>query len=276
VKPPTILVPLDGTPAAATALPVARALAGLEGATLHIVHIGEWEIPPTVVPGRLGLAPEELQGCVLDYVSDHHAERIVQLAAERESIFIVLCSHTAPLRPSHVLGPIAEAVVIAAPAPVVLVSPARGRQPWVLRKILLPHDGTPTTAAALAPAADLAYRAGAELFVLYVAAPRARQPMEPGTLATPRYVDQQQHEWASWAREFLDRLTTLGHCPAAVHPRLLVGAGEPAGEILRTVEQHQCDLVALGWRGRLDTERASTMKAVIRDTAAPVLLLRVA
>ncbi len=275
MRPPTILVPLDGAPAATVALPVARSLASLEGATLHVVHIGEPEIPSSAVPERLGLTPEELRGCVFDHVSGRHAERIVQLARERESIFIVLCSHTAPLHPPHVLGPVAETMVIAAPAPVVLVSPMRGRQPWTLRKILLPHDGTPTTAAALAPAADLAYRAGAQLFVLYVAAPAARQPVEPGTLAPPRYVDQQQHEWASWAREFLERLTTLGRCPAAVRPKLLVGAGEPAGEILRTVAQQQCDLIALGWHGRLDGEHAPTMKAVIRDAPAPILLLRV-
>jgi nucleotide-binding universal stress UspA family protein len=276
VRPPTILVPLDGTTQATAALPVARMLAGLEGATLHLVHIGEPGVSAGKVPVQLGLAPEQLRGCVLDYVSGPYAERIIQLAAERASAFIVLCSHTASLRRSAVLGSVAEEVVVGAACPVVLVSPARGQRAWTLRRILLPHDGTPTTAAALGPTAELAYRAGAELLVLHVAAPGVRQPAEPGTLVTPRYVDQEQHEWASWAREFLERLTALGHCPAAVQPRLLVGAGAPAGEIVRTVEQQQCDLVALGWRGHLRAERAATLKAVLRNTGAPVLLLRVA
>lgn len=275
MNPPTILVPLDGTEHALVALPVARTLAELESATLHIVHIGEPALPPSTVLEKLGLTPEQLRGSVVDQATGRPAARIVQWATERGSTFIVLCTHTAVGRPRGALGRVAEEVLRDAPCPVVLVQPERGLGPWALHKVLLPHDGTPTTAAALAPAADLAHRAGAELLVLHVAAPGGRQAAEPGTFATPRYVDQPQHEWSGWAREFLERLTALGDCPLAVRLQLLLGAGEPAAEIVRVVKEQDCSLVVLGWRGHLEARRGMTVKYVIRDAACPVLVLRV-
>jgi nucleotide-binding universal stress UspA family protein len=250
-------------------------LAELEGATLHIVHIGEPILPRSAVIEKLSLAPEELRGLVIDQVTGSPAARIIELAEERGSALIVLCTHTAVDRPRGALGRVAEGVLRDAPCPVVLVQPERGLTPWALRKILLPHDGTPTTAAALAPAADLASRAGAELLVLYVAAPGGRQPAEPGTLAAPRYVDQQHHEWSSWASEFLERLTALGACPLAMRCRLLLGAGEPGAEIVRVAGKQGCNLIVLGWRGHLEAKRGLTMKAVIRNAACPVFVLRV-
>ena len=63
---------------------------------------------------------------------------------------------------------VAAAVLLAAPCPVVLVPPARGRKRWALRQLLVPHDGTPTSAATIGPATDFASMAAAELVVLHV------------------------------------------------------------------------------------------------------------
>ena len=65
--------------------------------------------------------------------------------------------YLAPPRP-NVLGK--------APCPLVLVPPDRGSAPWHLHHVLLPHDGTPSTSAALAPAEEIAEHAGAELLSL--------------------------------------------------------------------------------------------------------------
>ena len=45
-------------------------------------------------------------------------------------------------------------------------------------------------------------RGRAELLVVHVTDVRAA-PAEPGSLTTPRYVDQPQHEWPAWASEFI-------------------------------------------------------------------------
>ena len=272
---PTILVPLDGTSNAVAALPVARRFAELEGATLHIVHIGEPTASPNAVLEALGLTPEQLHGCVLDNAAGPPAVRILQLANEHRAILMVLCTHTAAAKARGALGGVAQAVLRDAPCPIVLVHPDRGLKPWAVRAILLPHDGTPTTAAAISPAAALAIRADAELSVLHIAEPQAQRSTEPGTFVTPRYVDQPQHEWPSWAREFLQRLAVLGHCPAAARLRLILDTGDPGTEIVRVVEKHGCDLVVLGWRGSMEAEHAATMRTVIRDCGCPVFIVRV-
>lgn len=272
---PTVVVPLDGSVHALVSLPVARALAELEGATLHVAHVAERTLPPREVLEKLGLKPEELRGSVLDLATGRPGPGIVRLASATQSRFIVMCTHTGLARVRGELGAVAEEVLSSAPCPVVLVRPERGLRPWALRRVLLPHDGTPTTAAAVDPAATLAHRAGAELVVLHVAAPGTGRPAEPGTFAGPRYMDQPQHEWPSWAREFRERLLALGHAPMGVKPRLFLARGEPGEAIVRFAGEHQSDLIVLGWHGRLEAERAATLKAVIREAPCPVLVVPV-
>ena len=272
---PTIIVPLDGTIHAIAALPVGKGLAELEGATLHIVHVAEPILPPREVISKLGLTPEQLRGSVLNHMTGTPATSIARLAREWQSSFIVMCTHTRMDRPHEKLGSVAEEVLRLAPCPVVLVRPQRGLQPWVLRRILLPHDGTPTTSAAIGPAADLADRASAELVVLHVAAPGTGRPVEPGTFAAPRYLDQPQHEWPAWTQEFIQRCSALGHAPAEMKLRLLLAKGEPGAEIVRFAAEQNADLIVLGWRGQLEAERAATMKRVISDAPCPVLVTRV-
>ena len=267
---PIILVPLDGSQHATSALPVARALAELEGAILHVVHVAPGALAAGELAQRLRLTREEVEGAVLVPLSGPPAAAIVRQAREWHCRRIVMCAHTGAEQPRGALGRMAQEVMLSAPCPIVLVQPARGSHPWTLRRLLLPHDGTPTSALAIGPAADLAHRAGAELMVLHVAG--GAPPDEPGTLAMPRYVDQPQHEWPAWAREFLDRLRTAGHTPQAVRMRLTVVQGEPASEIARVATEQRSDLVVLAWRGRLEPERAATVRAVIREAPCPVMV----
>jgi nucleotide-binding universal stress UspA family protein len=143
----------------------------------------------------------------------------------------------------------------------------------LLRRVLFPHDGTPTTSAAIGPAIELAQRAGAELVVLHVAASGAVPPSERGSLTVPRYLDQPQHEWPRWAEEFLGRLVSL--LPAEWVPlRMVLMRGHLGEEILRFAADQASDLIVLAWRGEWDRERAAALKEVIRATPCPVLVLR--
>ena len=154
------------------------------------------------------------------------------------------------------LGRTAMKVLHDAPCPMVLVPPERGATPWHLQHVLVPHDGTPTTSAALQPAAELAERGGAELLVAHVTNIRAA-PAEPGSLTTPRYIDQPQHEWPAWTNEFLKRLACV--CPLGhLHVRIFLAHGNPAAEILRLSERQSTDLIVLAWRGRWEAPRAAT------------------
>ncbi len=272
----TIIVPLDGSVHATAALPVARVLAELERATLRIVHVAEPIMPPLELLRAVGLTPELLRGSVIDQAVGPPAASIVRLATELQSGLIVMCMRTATAEPTGGLGSVAEAVVREAPCPVVLVPPRRGVRPWTLRRIVVPHDGTPTTAAAFAPASELAQRTGAELDVLHIAVSEAGRPAEPGTFTVPQYVDQPQHEWPEWSREFLDRTRCLCGCPAAVPTRLFLRTGKAGAEIVQFAGEHESDLIVLAWHGSLKAKRATTVKEVIENAPCPILMLRVA
>ncbi|HEX7119367.1 MAG TPA: universal stress protein [Longimicrobiales bacterium] len=270
-----ILVPLDGTAHATVALPVAQTLARLLDGTLHVLHVAKRTVPPQQLLATLGLTPEAVRGTVLDAATGSPAEAIVRAAREAEDATIVLCTHTGMEKPTGTLGHVADEVLRTTLQPLVLVQPERGHRPWVVDHILLPHDGTPATASGLKPAARLARRARAELLVLHVAEPGGGQPPEPGTFTTPRYVDQPQHEWPSWATEFLERAGQMGGLPEDLTLRLQVATGDPGAEIVRTARERGTDLIVLAWHGHHEAARARTMKTVIHDAPCPVFVCRV-
>jgi nucleotide-binding universal stress UspA family protein len=196
---------------------------------------------------------------------------ILQVAGEIKPRLIVMCKHSGAER-GKMLGRTAMKVLHDALCPVVLVPPERGAIPWHLHHVLVPHDGTPTTSAALPPAAELAQLGHAELLVVHVTNIRAA-PVEPGSLTTPRYVDQPQHEWPAWASEFMNRLACV--CPLDhLHVRILLAHGNPAAEILRMSEKQSTDLIVLAWRGRWDAPRAATLKNILREAHCPIMVVR--
>jgi nucleotide-binding universal stress UspA family protein len=270
---PTVFVPLDGSQSATRALPVARALAQLEGGSLHIVHATEHARPAREVIGRLGTSPEALFGTVLDEVQGPAAEAIVRLAAQTREARIVMCVRGKAAAPGQEISPSTLQVLSEADCPVLVVRAERGPAPWTLRRLLLPHDGSPLTATAFGPALRLAGLASATLFVLHVATLTGVQA--PGAMPVPCYVDQPQHEWPEWSREFLERIEAFWELPADLRPRLFVSRGEPGEEILRFAAGRQIDLIGLAWHGSLARERAATLKEVILAAPCPVLFQRV-
>src|SRR5512132_3492461 len=236
---PRILVPLDGTERALSALPIAKALADLEGGTLHVVHVCEERLlPPRELAGRLGLVPEDLAGTVIDEMAGDPGHSILSLAAGLARARIVIAAHSE--HENKRLGHVTRAVLAHTRCPVFLVRPERGLDPWALQRLVLPHDGSARTAAALQPAVDLAERAGASLFVLHVAT-WAGEP-RPDALTVPSYVDQPQYEWPEWAREFLEQMEMAWRLPRELQPRLFLSKGNPGQEIVRFAEQRRIDL----------------------------------
>lgn len=269
----SILVPLDGSKEGLGALPVARALAHAEGVKLQVVFLAQQPAAPSELAQRLGLEPEDFRGTVIDQRAGDPSEQLLRAAAEQHGATLVMCPHTGAITVRGELGPIGERVLLEATGPVVLVRPELSTERWQLRNVLLPHDGTPTTSWAIREVAELASSADAILTVLHVAAPGAHQPPEPGSLHTPQYLDQPQHEWPAWASEFLERL----ECFVPIDPRklrLVVARGDPGEEIVRHARAHAADLIVLAWRGTLAAERAAVIKAVLREAPCPIMLLR--
>lgn len=271
---PLILVPLDGSAHALAALPVAEALAEALGASLRILQVTpEAPPPPKALAHSLGLEDAARHGWSLQARAGEPAEGILETASETEARLIVMCTHTASIRPAVMLGQTALAVLRRAPCPVVLISPVQDLRGWRPRRILLPHDGGRAADVAIAPAAWIARATGAELSIVEVSAPCVASPAEPGAFPTPRYVDQAQHEWSSWTEEVLARFARL--CPdGALKARLQVLGGDPGREILKVAADQSTDLIVVAWQGAWSAERARTLKAIVRAAPCPVMVVR--
>jgi nucleotide-binding universal stress UspA family protein len=268
---PVILVPVDGSKQALAALPVAKVLGEIERAALHILHVGEHVLAGEEMRSRLGRDAPALDGFTINSRVGTPAVEILQVAKELKPRLIVMCKHSGGER-GKMLGRTAMKVLHDAQCPVVLVPPEHGAIPWHLHHVLVPHDGTPSTSAALQPAAELAERGRAELLVVHVTDIRAA-PAEAGSLTTPRYVDQPQHEWPAWSSEFVNRLASacpLGH----LHVRIFLAHGNTAAEILRLSEKQSTDLIVLAWRGIWEAPRAATLKDILREAHCPVMVVR--
>lgn len=267
-----IVVPLDASEQALAAVPVARQLAELGGGTLHFVHVTPESTVATDIVAKVGLAVGDLRGSIVDAQAGEPAAGIVRTARALDAALIVMSTHKRTLAPENALGSIALAVLTAAPCPVVLVRPERGLGPWALRRVLVPHDGATATSEAMPPAAKLASAARAEIEVLHVAACSGRAPDGGGSFTPPRYVDQPQHEWPSWAGEFIERLG--GACPlGSLKVGMSLGTGAPADEVLRVAAEHASDLIVLAWRGAWDAGRAATIKSVVSHAGCPVMIV---
>jgi nucleotide-binding universal stress UspA family protein len=264
-----ILVPLDGSEPALMTLPVARGLAEIERAELQFVHVTGSELPDVDLPTRLKL-PSVHRHAIQHRIGEP-AEQILQLAEEIKPRLIVMCKFTAG-DAGKTLGGTSTKVLRNAHCPVVLVSPKDGLASWRLHHILVPHDGTPTTSAALRPAAELAERSGAELLIVHVTGAGAA-PSEPGSLTTSRYLDQSHHEWPAWTEEFMKRFASM--CPLnRLHVRLLLARGDAAAETVRLAKTQSMDLVVLAWRGKWEGERAATLKKILREAHCPIMVVR--
>ncbi len=271
-----ILVPLDGSEEAKAALPVAKAAAALTGASVQLVHASPEPLDDEKLMWRMGLRREDVRGAVLTGVVGDPASAMVRLATERRALLVVMSTHGRTTRAGRVDSQITEQIVQEVTCPVLLVRP--GATAWAaepcLRRMLLPLDGAPSSASVIGPALDLADRSDARVDILYVAMP-ASAPGEPGSLATPLYVDQPQYEWPSWAREFISRFgTAIGQSQSPASTRVFLRRGEPATEILRFAGENDADLIVLEWRGLIDPCRGRVIWDVLADTPCPVLLLR--
>jgi len=272
-----IILPVDGRPLSRLVLPIGRTLAQLYNATPHLLYVGRQQRDrrdSQDICKVLGLTTDDISGTVLDFHCGNAAEVIVRTAKQLPHSLIVMCTHTENPRQAESFGRVAEAVLAAGPARIVLVAPERTERPWRLEHVLLAHDGTPSSDAATAPAADIARRASAQVIALHVAARNRVSAKVPGSLPAPRYVDQPQHEWPAWTQGFMDRMLALGAPPSAVHFDLIVAGGQAGSEIAELARRRNVDLVVMACDGNWSDTKHACTRVVVRTSGCPVLLVR--
>lgn len=271
----SIVLPLDGSKQGRVAFPVAQKLAQLYGATLHVIYSGKGQFELSNAPSQLGLDDEEAKGIIFELGRSGGGlvEDVMRLMHELPHALLVVSTAVGPQAQTNRFGCLTESVFAEKPAWAVVVNPEYTAKAWNLRHILLAHDGTPISRPAVAPVADLAQRAGADVIALHVAAHGEERPDARGSIAAPLYVDQPQHEWPAWAEEFMNRVVASGAVGSGIHFRLRVTGGQAGSELAHVARKRNMDLVVMAWHGHWTEHKNCATRVVVRNAGCPVMLV---
>ena len=192
------------------------------------------------------------------------AETILQAAAAEHSTLIALATHGRSGVDRWMLGSVAENLLQTSPVPVLMVrggpstpSPSNPKS-RPIRSVLLPLDGSPQALEVLTPILALARGIDARVRILEVDDPDSI----PGHWETPDAAAKQA-----------DGILRDACIPTTFERR----RGNAAEEILKSVQDHGIDLIAMTTHGRSGPPRwilGSVTAEILRHTLVPLLVVR--
>lgn len=292
-----ILVPLDGSRLAESALDTAGWLAGKLGAQLTLIHLIEKNAPSKVHRSERHLVTREEATVYLDEVSRspglaglsvtthvHEVEvsdvarSIFEHSAELAPDLIVMCAHGKGGMRRLLFGVIAQQVITLGKTPVLIVHPtaetgATGR----IGSIIAPIDGDPDHERGLPIASALAKALGCRLRLLMVV-PKVRNLTGSGvavSIMLPGSTRTELEMRSADAQSYLDRRAEeLAKADIATETE--ISRGDPALAIMEAVRRASADLVVMGTHGRAGTEafwEGSVASEVAARIRTPLLLV---
>lgn len=292
-----ILVPLDGSELAETALSIAAKLAHPTKTTLIIAKFVELEL---MVPTPLGQVPvfiehhgsQQLESSMAylkeiearPLMADTHveciaktgnpSEKILELIEEKEIDLVVMTTHGHRGVMKWALGSVTERVLRHTPCPVLVIRPETDG----IQHILAPLDGSKLAEQALPFAIELAKRFEANLTLQYVneeitLIDRMTVDMlnqyEPGLAESVRAV------FARDGEKYLQ--TIVESIEEDVHVNIWMDSGHPAHRITEAANNGVFDAVVMSTHGRTGIQRwvyGSVMEKVLRSIDIPILVVR--
>jgi nucleotide-binding universal stress UspA family protein len=283
-----LLVPLDGTPQSASALPFARVLAGTSGGRLVLMQVVEpWKLSPEerierprLVLGHLERIAEELHASGLEVAvrvsTGEVVPEVLSVADVEHADALVIATH--PSRLERLVDNSTTGALIARSAlPVFVIRPG-GRRIEHLRNLLVAVDGTLGGARALDQATRLARLTGAALVLVRVTQPHGTFGFDPllhvtlGVQSQPKADAEALAAAEEYVNDVSRRLRDHG---IAATPRVMVG--QPAERIVAAAEQVDADVIIMsthGYQAPLRSVLGSTADEVVRSAGRPVLLVR--
>ncbi len=149
----------------------------------------------------------------------------------------------------------------------------------MVKKILVPIDGSDTARSALKYAVDLARQTTSSIILLSVVdrSPYFGAPTVP-SVSTPTHLLENLEDYLRQAAEAYVA-EAEGLCKAkGVKSRKVIGAGHPVEEILKAAEDSKVDLIVMGSHGKSALGAALvgsvTIGLIHSETKFPVLLVR--
>ncbi|MBS3909957.1 MAG: universal stress protein [Actinobacteria bacterium] len=272
---PAVIIPLDGSKTATAALGAAQAMAMAMAAVLHIVYVSEEVMEEKELFETLKVDGLDVEDFTIRSITGATVvDAILKFAASVETEMIVMSSHGWTYNTQHLLGSNTMGVVQRAIDPVLVISPSITALPdsaWRPKKILVPQDGSPTSAAVIDRVFRLAELMSAGIDILNIGVLGTKPPSEAGTITVPRYLDYPRYDWPAWAREFVERF--YKHLPPGVELRIFEREGDPADVMVKFASENGDDFVAFGWHGHLENDRALIVKNLIRKTDVPLMFI---
>lgn len=281
-----IVVPLDGSMTAEAILPQVRRVLYRKDSEIILVRA----VDPPVIENAIMMAEETLASAreyILAKVERlqergvrvRHIVRfgsplgvILDAVESEKATMIGLATHGVTGLKRLLFGSVAESLIRMSPVPVLLVrpfwsydlAPVGSPELRPIRKLLLPVDGTGRAREALPGILEFAGVFDTQVVLLRIVAGADRRAVEASELAR--------------AEQELEELAKLIE-KQGIQTLRLMGAGDPAERILKTVDEQDVDVIAMATHGRSGVSRlmeGSITEEVLRKAKVPILVTRLA
>ena len=296
-----LLVPLDGSTTAESALPLVRSLArrlALPVELLGVIDLREISRSVSAAEGlfldRLLEANSSHSAEYLDKIAKtlngvnvttrgekgDAAEVIIETAAGEKNTLIVMATHGRSGLNRFLLGSVAEKVLRASANPLLLV---KANEPIVtdgeapLTSIVVPLDGSDLAEGVLPMVEELAKKLGLEVVLIRAYA----IPYGAYTAGEGFYDPVNLEAFRARLREetfdYLERKTAQLKRNGVAKVSLVAKEGLSADEIIKFARETPANLVAMSTHGRSGVKRwvlGSVSETVVRHSGDPVLVLR--
>jgi len=291
-----ILVPLDGSELAEVDLPYAEELAGRLGSEGTLLYVSEsaedrYHRMPIYMQEMAKATKrnaerylEKPEGKAIKVESTvlvgHPADEIVAYADKEDIGLIVMATHGRSGIKRLALGSVAEKIVRTARQPVALIR-AKGARPDVrekgmLKKALVPLDGSKESEASIPYIEELASKLKAEVVLFQVLEPtRYVYAGGAGAAKTP-YTEKEMAPLKASAGDYLKKVAG-GLEGKGITTRYEVRVGTAAEEIIKLADELYVDMVAMSTHGRSGISRwafGSVADKVLHAGNTPLLLVR--
>jgi len=261
-----ILVPLDGSNAGEIVLPYAAEIAAKIGIELILVSVSEptADTRDNLYRFYLERIAEQVEQQLEDWgakgktkvrievLVGSPASEILRYADERNVSLIAMASRGRTGQGPWLLGNIASKVLRATGKPVLLirtpVDTATLKQRSLVKRILVPLDGSEVGEAALPYAVGLAKELGAELVLYQVLKHIVLVAAEGATMSSAMYEEEEKHRRAS-TMAYLEGVGK-GVREKGLSTSSALGSGAPADQIIDYAEANAIDLIAMSTHGR--------------------------
>ena len=291
-----ILVPLDGSKIAEAVIPFAREIAARSGAELLFVtavqQVGVWDAALSlqvlkreseIAADYLATVEKDVSGegqKVATQVLDGDAAEAVLAAADEAGVdLIAISTHGRSGVSRWLFGSVATRILEHAGVPLLVLRPKegedRGAPGPVVKKILVPLDGSEVAKSVLPVVEEFAKTMGASLVLYHSVAPLSAYPgfESAGAAALGEAVEEMQRQ----AREILARASEEVKS-RGVEATTVVSLGTAVDGVLSAADELDVDLIAIATHGRSGLGRVvlgSVADGVIRRSAdVPCLVIR--